>query len=188
VLTVLGFLGSLLLGRDVIPLVLGRAYGPVVPNMIALATAMLLLPLLHVCSLLSLTHDRPGTLLKAALLRLLFFWALGLPLVIRWGSLGACISICVAFVVQAVYFIIKNREEVGPAFVRWVIVVVAGLLFLPLAWLRSSPGVDVALFFVAAGGFLLVLRGLGVVSTRELAVVYRSLVTARSQRRAGGAT
>jgi len=190
VLAVLGFFGSVLLGREVIPLVLGRAYEAVVPNMIALAAAMLLLPLLHVCSLLCLTHDRPGTLLKAALLKLSFFWVLGIPLVMRWGSLGACMSVCSAFVVQAGYMVFKNRAEVGPAFVRWGIVIVTGLLFVPLAWLRSSPAVNITLFLVAAGGFLLILRGLGVVSTRELGAVYHSLVAARAARRAngGGAT
>jgi O-antigen/teichoic acid export membrane protein len=187
VLAVLGFLGTLLLGGDVIPLVLGPAYRPVVANMIALAATMLLLPLAQVCSLLALTHDRPGTLLRAAVLRLLCFWGLGVPLVMRWGSLGACLAVLAAFAAQAAYFVVKNRAVMGPAFRRWAEVIAGGLSLAPLALLRGGPWSNVALYLVAAGGYLVVLRGLGVISRRELAAVYRSLGTAKQRDDAEGA-
>jgi O-antigen/teichoic acid export membrane protein len=177
----LGLLGSLILGKDIVPLVLGRAYFPVYRNLEALAATLLLLPLTHVCSVLALTHDRPSTLFKAALTRLLCFWGLGVPLVMRWGSLGACISVFLAIAAQAGYFMVKNRTLVGPAFRRWAVVVGVGLAFAPLAFLRTSALVNVALYFVAAGGYLLVLRAMGTISARELRAVYRALGIPRGQ-------
>jgi hypothetical protein len=62
-----------------------------------------------------------------------------------------------------------------------------GLLFAPLALLRASAPVNVALYLVAAGGYLLVLRLLGTISARELRAVYRALGIARAERgRAAG--
>lgn len=186
VLGCLGFLGSLLIGKDVVPLVLGRAYAPVVNNLVVMAATLLLLPIVQVCSLLALTHDRPKTLLSAALLRLFSFWGLGIPLVTHWGSLGACLSVCAAFAVQAGYFVIQYRALVGPAVRRWGLVIGIGLVFSPLRLLCSSPAVNVALYLFAAGTFLLALRGLGVISAPELAAVYRSLRAAKGERRAKG--
>jgi O-antigen/teichoic acid export membrane protein len=186
VLGSLGFLGSLMIGRDVVPLVLGRAYAPVVVNLVVMAATLLFLPLVQVCSLLALTHDRPKTLLLAAFIRLFCFWGLGVPLVMRWGSLGACIAVCAAFAAQAGYFVFQYRVLVGPAVRRWGVVVFAGLLFAPLRLLSSSSVTSVALFLLAVGGFLLVLRGLGVISTRELVAVFRSLRATKIERRADG--
>jgi stage V sporulation protein B len=182
----LGFLGSLMLGRDVVPWVLGRAYAPAVTNLVVLAATLLFLPLVHVCSLLALTHDRPGTLFRAALLRLVCFWGLGIPLVMFQASLGACLAVCAAVVVQAGYFVMQNRAVVGPAVRRWAMVTGAAFVVAPLGLLGSTSAARVALFLGAAGGFLLLLRGLGVISTRELAAAYRALGTAKTAPRAAG--
>jgi O-antigen/teichoic acid export membrane protein len=182
----LGFLGSLMLARDVVPWVLGRAYAPAVVNLVVMAATLLFLPLVHVCSLLALTHDRPGTLFRAAVLRLLCFWGLGVPLVMLWASLGACLAVCAAVAVQAGYFVVRNRAVVGPAVRRWAVVTGAVFVVAPLGLLGSSPAIRVALFFGAAGGFLLLLRGLGVISTRELAAAYRALGAAKAEPRAAG--
>jgi O-antigen/teichoic acid export membrane protein len=175
VTAVLGFLGSLILGRDIVPLVLGRAYGPVYRNLMALTAALLFVPLIQVCGVLALTHDRPAVLFKAALGKLLCFWGLGLPLVMHWGGFGACVAMGLATAVQAGYFIAKNAAVVGPAFRRWLMVVVIGAGFAPVVWLRASAPVNVVLYCGAAGGYLLVLRALGAISTGELRAVYRAL-------------
>ncbi|MBN2577082.1 MAG: lipopolysaccharide biosynthesis protein [Deltaproteobacteria bacterium] len=171
----LGLLGSLILGRDIVPLVLGRAYVPAYRNLVALAAAMLLVPLVQTCSVLALTHDRPGMLIKAASLRFVCFWGLGVPLVMRWGSLGACLAVGLAMAVQAGYLLARNGAVVGPALRRWSMVVAAGVVFAPACYLRAGVGANIALFFAAAAGYLLVLRVLGAISARELRVVYRAL-------------
>jgi O-antigen/teichoic acid export membrane protein len=182
----LGLLGSLILGKDIVPLVLGLAYVPVYRNLVALAATLLFLPITHVCGVLALTHDRPSTLFWAAVWKLIFFWGLGVPLVMRWGSLGACVAMGLALAVQAGYFLAQNTAVVGPAFRRWTMVVGVGLLFAPLAWLRASAPVNVVLYCGAAGGYLLVLRALGVISARELRAVLHALGIGRTKRVKGG--
>ena len=181
----LGLLGSLILGKDLVPLVLGRAYRPVYLNLIAMAVTLLFLPLTHVCSVLALTHDRPAMLFRAALLRLLCFWGLGVPLIMHWNSLGACVAVCLAIVAQAAYLVGKNAAVVIPALRRWGVVVGVGLAFAPLALLRASVPLNVVIFFVAAGGYLLVLRALGAISARELRAVYRALGIGKAERGGG---
>jgi O-antigen/teichoic acid export membrane protein len=181
VVAVLGFLGALILGRDLVPLVLGRAYAPVYRNLVALTAALLFVPLTQVCGVLSLTHDRPAVLFKAALAKLVLLWGLGVPLVMRWGGFGACVAMGAAITLQAGYFIAKNAAEVGPAFRRWLMVVGIGACFVPAVWLHASMPVNVLLYGGAAGGFLLVLRALGAISTGELRAVYRALRIGRSE-------
>ena len=178
---VLGLLGSLILGRDVVPLVLGRAYVAAYRNLVVLSAALLLVPLVQTCSVLALTHDRPGMLIKAALLRFVCFWGLGIPLVVRWGSLGACVSVGLAMAGQAGYLLLQNGAVVGPALRRWAMVVGAGLAFAPVACLRAGMAANVVLYLVAATSYLLVLRALGAISTHELRVVYRALRVRQSE-------
>lgn len=180
VAAVLIFLGSLTVGQDVVPLVLGRAYAPAYPNLVALAATLLLVPLGHVCSVLALTHDRPSVVFRGAVARLLVFWAVGLPLVMRWGSFGACVAVGCGIAAQAAYLVALKWRVVGPAFRRWLGLVGLGLLFAPVFWLRGGPVRNAVLFLVVAGGYLSVLRVLGVISARDLRAVYRALGVARA--------
>ncbi len=188
VAAVLGLLGAVTVGREIVPLVFGRAFAPAYPSLLLLAGTLLFLPLTQVCSVLALTHDRPSVVFRAAALRLLVFWALGLPLVIRWSDLGACVAVGLGIVAQTAYLVGLKWSVVRPAFRRWLLVVAAGLLFVPVAGLRGSFPRDTALFVVAAAGFLLVLRGTGLISARELRAVYWHLSFRRVRPRGGQGT
>ena len=182
VVAMLGWLGSAILGKDIVPMVLGRAYASVFRNVVVLSATLLFLPLAHVCTMLALTHDRPRILIQATAVRLLCFWGLGVPLVSRWGSLGACVAVFFATGAQTVVYLWKSRSLVGTAFGRWAVVVGAGMAFGPLAYLRGSLARNLALYVVAAGGFLLVLRALGTISARELGTLTQTLGLAKARR------
>jgi O-antigen/teichoic acid export membrane protein len=186
VATALGFLGSLILGKVIVTLVLGRAYLGAANNLVVLAATLMLLPLTNVCGVLALTHDRPGIVFKAAALRLLGFLVLGIPLISKWGSFGACLSMLIAVAIQASYFTYRNWSFVMPALLHWMIVVGIGLLFAPLAWLRGSNLVNLSLYILAAGGYLVVLRALGTISARELHTLYAALRFSKEERQEGG--
>ena len=182
VVATLGLLGSMLLGKDMVPLVLGRAYASAFRNVVVLTATLVFLPLTHVCGMLALTHDRPRVLIQATAVRLLCFWGLGVPLVSRWGSLGACMAVFFATLAQTVVFLWKNRSLVGTAFGRWAVVVGAGMAFAPLAYLRGSLALNVLLYAGAVIGYLLVLRALGMISARELRALYQALGRASNRR------
>jgi Membrane protein involved in the export of O-antigen and teichoic acid len=182
VVATLGLLGSVILGKDVVPVVLGRAYASVFRNVVVLSATLLFLPLTHVCSMLALTHDRPRVLIQATAVRLLCFWGLGVPLVSRWGSLGACVAVLFATGAQAVTLLWKSRSLVGTALSRWAVVVGAGLAFAPLAYLRASPALNVVLYAAAAAGYLFALRALGTISARELRALFQALGFAKARK------
>ena len=98
-------LAAVLVGKDVVPLVLGSAYRPVAANLVPLAIGLVALSLTSVANLSALTHDRPGVALAAAVLRLGTFWVLGLSLAGRWGSWGASLAVLGALAVQAGFFL-----------------------------------------------------------------------------------
>jgi len=181
VVAMLGFLGSVILGKDIVPVILGRAYASVFLNVVFLSATLLLLPLTHVCGIMSLTHDRPKMVIEATLARLIVFWGLGVPMVSRWGSLGACVAVLFATSAQAAVFLLKSWPLIGSACVRWCTVMGAGLAFAPLAYFRGSLIGNVGLYLVAAAGFLLVLRILGTISARELRTLGQTLRLAKSQ-------
>jgi O-antigen/teichoic acid export membrane protein len=180
VAAVLALLGSVTVGKEVVPLVLGRAYAPAYRNLVVLAATLLFLPLNQICCVLALTHDRPARVFHAAVIRLLVFWLAGVALVARGGSFGACIAVGVGVAAQTGYLVARSWRVVGPACRRWCGVTGLGLLFLPAALLRVSPFVNFALFAVTAAAYLLLLRVLGAISTRELRALYRALGIARA--------
>lgn len=175
----LAFLASLVLGKDVVPMVLGRAYASVAPNLIVFTAALLFLPLTSVCSVVALTHDRPSLLLKSALLRLVCLWGAGVPLVARWGSLGACVAYLVSMIAQAAYLGWVNRQVMGTAIRRWVLVVSAGLALAPVALLRASLPVNLLCYLAVVGVYLGVLHRFGAISLRELRAVLAGLGLAK---------
>ena len=184
VVAMLGFLGSVILGKDIVPMVLGRAYASVFRNVAVMSATLLFLPLAHVCTMLALTHDRPRVLIKATAVRLLCFWPLGWPLVSRWGSLGACAAVFLATGAQTVVYLWQSRSLIGTALGRWATVVGVGLAFAPLAYLRASFGLNVILYVAVAGGYLLVLRLLGTISAHELEALFKALGLAKGQKAA----
>jgi O-antigen/teichoic acid export membrane protein len=172
-------LAAVLVGKDLVPLLLGSAYRPVAANLVPLAIGLVALSLTSVANLSALTHDRPSVALAAAVVRLGTFWVLGLSFVGRWGSWGASLAVLGALLAQAGFFTWRMRRVVGYSLRRWVGVVGLGALFLPLALLRSSPAIDAALFaaFVVGYGGLLFL--LGWVTPGELVVMGRAVTGAR---------
>jgi O-antigen/teichoic acid export membrane protein len=168
-------LGAVLVGNDLVPLVLGREYRPVGPNLMALAFALLGLSLTSVANLAALTFDRPAMALVSAGVRLLAFWVLGIFLVARFGSLGACLSVLGAMLAQAGFFTVAMRRVAGYSLRRWFLVVTLGGLFLPLCLLRASPFLHAAMFGGAVlgyGGLLLLFR---LVTVEELRAMQRVL-------------
>jgi O-antigen/teichoic acid export membrane protein len=168
-------LAAVLLGRDLVPLVLGSAYRPVASNLFPLAVGLVALSLTSVANLSALTHDRPAVALAAAVLRLGTFWALGLLFGSRWGSLGASLAVLGALTAQAGFFTWRMRQVVGYSLRRWVWVVGVGAIFLPLGLLRSSLAVDAALFCVFVVGYAGLLFLLRLVTLDELGVMWKAV-------------
>src|SRR4030042_249501 len=94
----------LLIGNNLVPIVLGRAYHPVINNLVPLSITLLVLGLSQIATLLTIIYDQPQMALSAAILRLLIFWSFGIPLISRWGSLGGCIAILLASTFYSFYF------------------------------------------------------------------------------------
>jgi O-antigen/teichoic acid export membrane protein len=173
----------LLLGPDLIPLVLGRSFEPVVSTLIPMTLALLPLALSSVASVVAVTHDRPGALLLGAGLRLAVFWGAGPFLVVRAGSLGACLAVLLAHLVQAGYLSWVMRAQMAPAVRSWAACVLAGAPLLPLVWLRSSIPVETALFVGGLAGFFGLLLLTRVLAVSQIVETWRSLGQAGRTRR-----
>jgi len=172
-------LAAVLVGRDVVPLVLGGVYRPVAANLVPLAIGLVAWSLSCVANLMALTHDRPAAVLTAAGLRLGTFWVLGLLVVGRWGSLGASLALLGAVVAQACFLTWRMRRAVGYSLRRWAWVVGLGAVFLPLGMLRFSPAVDAALFGTAVVVYIGLLFLLRLVTLSEISVMWRAVAGAR---------
>lgn len=168
---VLGVFGALFLADAFVPLLFGADYRPVAENLVPLSLAFLAVSIGSVPGLLALVRERPGAAVIAASVRLGLFWSLGPLLVIRWGSVGGCFAVLAAVVGHTGYLTWRMRDLIGGRLPGWAVPVGLGALFLPLAWFRSSPAVDAALygiFVVSYGAGLLLLR---VVTVKELGSV-----------------
>ena len=166
---------ALLVGDDLVPLVFGPAYRPVAANLVPLTLALLPLALSSVANLLALIHDRPGLALQSAGVLLVAFWALGLPLVAAWGSLGGCLAALGASTLYAGAFTWRVRRVTRYSLRPWALAILPGVPFLPLVVLRSSGPVNLALYgaFVIGYGGLLLWRQ--VITIDELIAVWQAM-------------
>lgn len=163
----------LFLGNHVVPLVLGPDYRPVAANMAPLAFSMVVMSFSSIARLLALVYDRPGTITSAAVLRLVFFWALGPVLVVWKQSFGACMAALAAAIVYALFLTWRMKRVADFSLRNSLMVILLGGLFLPLLWLRSSWMVDAALFVIvtiAFGGLIALFR---IVTRDEIAGLWR---------------
>ncbi len=172
--------GVLILAEDVVPSVLGLAYSSVAVNLLPLGLALLVGALGSIAYLLALTHDRPGPAVAASALRLVVFWVVGLPLVTRLGSLGACLAVLVARLLHSVYLTWRMRRVVSYSVLSWGLPVGIGLLFLPFVWLRSSGVANLVLYATLALGYGSALLLLKVVTPDEVSAAWRA-IRSRSQ-------
>ncbi len=154
-------MGVVLLGDDLVPLVLGSAYRPVTTNLLVLSFSLFSLALSNVATLLTLVYNCPKVALGAGGIRLAAFWVLGIPFVVWWGSLGACLAVFVASALYGGYFTWCIQRRVSYSLQLWAWAIALGLMFLPLSALQSSwviNGVLYGLFVVGYGGLLLFFR------------------------------
>lgn len=177
----LGVLAAWCLAGPYVPLVFGRAFAPVAPNLAALAVAFLALTLGSVPSLLTLVHEQPRPSVTAAILRLALFWLLAPPLIALWGSFGAAAAVLGTVTVHTLYLVWRTRRLSGGALAAWATPVALGLplLLLTLGLRRGTPA-DLALFVATTVVYVLALVAFRVITPPEL----RAL--ANLWRRSGG--
>jgi O-antigen/teichoic acid export membrane protein len=168
--------GLLLLGDNLVPLVLGRSYGPVVPNLLPLLLTLLANVVVIVSGLLALIFNRPKVALGASGLQLAAFWSLG-PLFIHcWGSFGGCLAVLAATILSAVYLVYRLQPILGYSLKCYARAIGLGVIFAPLCWWRSSWEVNLALFsifVVAYPGVLLLVR---IITREEITTAWRAIM------------
>jgi O-antigen/teichoic acid export membrane protein len=148
----------LLLGENLVPFVFGKSYLQAAANLLPLMVALLVYALGCVARVLALTYDRPG-----------------IPLVAWRGSFAGCLAVLFATTIYAAFFTWRIRGAIGYSLRGWLMAILSGTLFLPLAWLRSSWRVNLALFagfLIVYAAVLLVLR---IVTPDEIARVRLAL-------------
>ncbi|MBM4430345.1 MAG: lipopolysaccharide biosynthesis protein [Chloroflexi bacterium] len=175
VLGTLGAFGALLTARELVPLVLGKAYAPAAANVVPLSLALLALAPSRVASLLALTYERPRVEVVAHTVRLLTFWVVGLLLTPRMDSLGACLAVLIAMSMQSVYATWRMRRVVRYSLRMWAKPVGLGALFLPLLWLRGMLWTNLALYAAFLFGYIALLFLLRIVSPDEVRAIWQAV-------------
>jgi stage V sporulation protein B len=168
--------GLLLLGDDLVPLVLGRSYGPVVPNLLPLLLALLANVLVIVSGLLALIFNRPKVALAASGLQLAAFWSLGFLFIHRWGSLGGCLAVMVATILAAAFLVYRLQPTIGYSLQRYAWAIGLGAVFAPLCWWRSSWQVNLALFSLFVVAYPAILLRLRIITREEITTAWQAIM------------
>jgi O-antigen/teichoic acid export membrane protein len=166
--------GVLFLGNDLVPLVLGAAYQPVANNLLPLSLTLWLQVLNNVGILLTIVYNRPKIAVLSAGIRLAALWILGPLLVTKWGSLGGCFAVLLASAIYSGYLTWRMQGVITYSLKKWVWVIALGLLFLPLAWLRSSWSINLILYGIFVMGYCFLLLFLKFVKLSEVVAVWRA--------------
>jgi O-antigen/teichoic acid export membrane protein len=171
--------GVLFLGNDLVPLVLGASYQPVATNLLPLSLSLWVHILSNMGILLTIVYNRPKIAVLAAVIRLAAIWGFGPFLIAKWGSLGGCFAILLASVLSTGYLTWRMQEVITYPLKKWVWVIVLGLLFLPLAWLRSSWSVNLMLYGIFVIGYSTLLLVLRFITLPEMVAVWRAFRSKR---------
>lgn len=161
--------GVLLLGNDVLPVLLGKAYQPVGRILLPLMFSLLAYVLTAVARVLSLAYDRPRVAVIGSAVQLATFWALGWPLVSLRGSWGASVAMLGASVLCAAFFTWSMRRVLGYQIRNWGLAIGLAALFLPFALIDSSPVASASLYVAFVVGYSTLLLSRRVVTAAELA-------------------
>jgi len=168
--------GLLLLGDDLVPLVLGPSYGPVVSNLLPLLLTLLANIVVIVSGLLALIFNRPQVVLAASGLQLVVFWSLGSLFIHRWGSLGGCLAALVATLLAAAFLVYRLQPTIGYSLRRYAWAIGLGVVFAPLCWWRSSWEVNLMLFSIVVVAYPGVLLRLGIITREEIATAWQAIM------------
>ena len=164
----------LLLGNDLVPLVLGAAYQPVVTNLLTLFITLWVQVLVNVATLLTVVYNRPKIAMMAAGVRLVAMLVFGPFLITRWGSWGGCLAVLAASVIFSGYLTWRMQGIVSYSLQKWAWVIALGLPFLSLLWWQSSWIVNVGLYGIFLIGYCTLLLLLRFIKLSEMVALWRA--------------
>ena len=166
--------GVLLLGKNLVPLVLGAAYQPVAANLFPLSLTLWVQVLSSVAVLLTLVYNHPKTAVMSAFMRLAALWICGPFLIAKWGSLGGSFAVLVASAIHAAYLTWRMKEVINYSLRKWATIIALGFIFLPLLCLQSSWLINALLYAVFVLGYCAILLLLRLVRFSEVTVLSRA--------------
>ena len=164
-------LAVIFVGENLVPFVLGAAYGPVTRNLVPLTAALFVLCIGSVGRLVSLTVDRPGIAATAAALEISTFWLAGAAATAAMGSFGASLAALLGSTVYAAAISWQMQRELPYSLRAATSTGMLAVVFMPLAWLKGDWTTNVALLAVAIVGYLVCLFGTRIVTLGEIAKV-----------------
>jgi O-antigen/teichoic acid export membrane protein len=173
--SVLCLAGAYFVGRDLVPFLLGRQYAAVADNLLPLMVALTLAGISAAGRVVALAIDRPRPLITAAALELAVYLLAGIPLTVRFGSLGASIATIPAALVFAWYLTAVLRRALPYRLAPALRAMLGAVVFLPLALLRGDLALNLALFAVGGGAYVMVLLRSRAVAVADLAELRRVL-------------
>lgn len=169
----LACLATLLVGDDVVPLVLGAAYRPVVACLWPLSLSLFALAVSSIGRLSALVVDRPGLSAMAAGVELVMFWALGTVLASRHGAVGMAVAALGGTIGYATVIGWRVHSTL-PYSPRPALTAAAlALPWVPLALLRGGWQVNLLLLTVAVAGYAALLLWRRVITLDELGALRR---------------
>jgi len=171
---VIAFFSVLLLGKDLVPLVLGAAYQPVTTNLIILFITLWVQVLVHVATLLTLVYNRPKIAVVASGVRFVGMLIFGPFLITRWGSWGACLAVLAASLICAGYYTWRIQEIVTFPLKKWGLAIALGFPFIVLLWWQSSWIVNVGLYAIFVVGYCTLLLVLRFMTFSEMVALWRA--------------
>ena len=172
---VLSVAGAAMLGRALVPMLMGGEYAPVATNVSVITLALLTVAIGSVARLQVLVLDRPKALIAAAALEFAAFWAIGFPLASRFGSLGASAAVLPASALSVWFLTSRVRPGLPFSLRPAAKALAASVVFVPLILLSPGWPLSALLFVAGAAAYAGLLLRVRVITLAELAELKRVL-------------
>ena len=164
----MALLATVMVGDDLVPLVLGQAYAAVADGLRPLTLSLVAMAICSIGRLAALVADRPGLSAMAAVAELGAFWSLGPLLASRYGATGMAFAALAGTTFYGAVITWRTRDILPYSLLPTARALALSFVVLPLALLRGTPLLNVALLVLAFGGYAALLVWRRVVSLDEL--------------------
>jgi O-antigen/teichoic acid export membrane protein len=175
ILCMIIFLGFILTGPDLIPIIIGSKYKEIFPNGVVLLSSIFPMNFAQLGVVFSIVYKEPGKYLRALCFAFSAFLVVSILLIPKYASMGCSIATFISCMVLAVVLFVYFREKLFPCVADGFKIIALGLIFVPFLFLKGNLITNLFLAVCSVLAYILLLFASRVLNLGEIKVLFRAI-------------
>ncbi|MBN1671372.1 MAG: polysaccharide biosynthesis C-terminal domain-containing protein [Kiritimatiellae bacterium] len=163
------------LGRHVIRLCLGEAFGGVYRSAVVIAVSLFPLIVGRAGANMTIIRKEPGVYFTSVLAGLFAMTTACVFLVPRWGAIGGAWATVSGYTALAAVYGWRYRADFSPVLRTFAAAVLPGIVVVPCCFVKAGLGLSLALFGLAAAAYVGAVSALKILKFSDARMLLRAL-------------